>query len=140
MEDSILNSVKKVLGISPADTAFDEDVLMHVNSAFSTLHQLGLGPDEGFFITDAEPKWDDFIEDRPHIQSVKTYVCLKVRIVFDPPTSSFVMNALQEQIKEHEVRLNIERERTEWNDPDPTNPDLPEDIFGSPVVIDGGDA
>jgi len=136
VEDSILISVKKVLGIGPEDTAFDEDVIMHVNSAFSTLHQLGHGPDMGFHIEDETAEWDDFSGD-PLANSIKTYVCLKVRLVFDPPSTSFVLNALEKQITEHEVRLNWVREATEWTDPDP--PELPEDDFGEPV-LDGGDA
>lgn len=130
MEESILNSVKKVLNQPAEYTAFDQDIIMHINSAFSTLHQLGLGPVEGFMIEDATPVWDSFTGGDPRLASVKTYVCLKVRLVFDPPTLSFVLDAMQRQIQEHEWRLNVVREGTVYGPVDPT----PE----YEIVYDGG--
>ena len=110
MDESILNSVKKVLNV-PADySAFDQDIIMHVNSAFSTLHQLGLGPVLGFEIEDDEPTWAAFTQGDPRLNSVRTYVYLKVRLVFDPPTLSFVQESMQRQIGELEWRLNVVRE------------------------------
>lgn len=114
MTDSILDSTKKVLGLDPSYEAFDPDVLMHINSVFSTLHQLGLGPEAGFTISDNSATWDQFIGDMKHIESVKTYVYMRVRFIFDPPTTSFAIGAMKEQIQELEWRLNVVREGTEW--------------------------
>lgn len=110
MSESILDSTKKILGIDPSYDAFDMDITMHINSAFSTLHQLGLGPEEGFMIEDDGEEWGDLLEDDRRLNSIKSYVYLKVRVVFDPPTTSFTLSALQEQIKELEWRLNTYRE------------------------------
>lgn len=107
MSESILHSTKKILGLEADYLAFDMDIILLINSAFSTLHQLGVGPDEGFAIEDDTAEWGDFLEDDYRLNSVKSYVYLKVRVVFDPPTTSFVLSALQEQIKEHEWRLNV---------------------------------
>lgn len=110
MTESILNSVKKVLGIDAEYDAFDQDVILHINSALATLNQLGVGPEEGFMIEDDEAEWGDFIGDDPRLNPVKSYLYLRVRIVFDPPATSFVLASLQEQVKEHEWRLNVEAE------------------------------
>ena len=117
MEDSILKSVKKVLGIDASYTAFDEDVLMHINSTFATLNQLGIGPAEGFEITDDTTNWTDYIGSDKLLNSVKTYVYLKVRLVFDPPQTSYHIEAMKEQIRELEFRLNVKREGESWVDP-----------------------
>lgn len=114
----ILNDTKKVLGIAPDYTAFDLDIIMHVNSVFATLHQLGIGPDEGFAIEDDSVSWDAFVSDN-RMNSVKTYVYLRVRMLFDPPGTSFLLNALESQAEELEWRLNTYREETAWVDPDP---------------------
>lgn len=121
METSILQSTKKILGIAPDYTAFDSDVITHINSAFSTLTQLGVGPATGFMIEDAGAEWEEFLGDVPdnEFNSVKTYVYLRVRQVFDPPTTSFAIQAFQDQIRELEWRLNIHREETQWVDPNP---------------------
>ena len=111
MEDSILTSTKKILGITSDYSVFDLDVITHVNSAFSTLTQLGVGPAIGFMIEDESSKWEDFVGDNMKmLNMVKTYVYLKVRYLFDPPTTSFHLTAVQEQIAEHEWRLNEFRE------------------------------
>lgn len=110
MSESILDSTKKVLGIEPDYVAFDMDVMMHINSAFSTLNQLGLGPEEGYMVQESSDEWGDFLNDDMRLNSVKTYVYLKVRILFDPPTTSFVLTAMQEQIKELEWRISTYRE------------------------------
>ena len=140
MEQSILKSVKKLLNVNPDDTAFDDDILTHINSAFSTLHQLGIGPTDGFMVEDDEALWVDFIGYDPLLNSVKTYVCLKTRIYFDPPTTSYLIGALDKQITELEWRLNTGREALAWTDPDPDDPDLEDDPFGDPVTLDGGEA
>lgn len=107
MSDSILNSTKKVLGVDADYDVFDLDILMHINSVFPTLTQLGIGPVNGFMIEDADATWWDFLGDNPNLNSVKTYVYLRVRLLFDPPSTSFVITAMQEQIKELEWRLNV---------------------------------
>lgn len=127
MSDSILTSTKKVLGIEDSYTAFDEDIIMHVNSVFSTLHQLGIGPDNGFFITDNTATWDTFLSGDPRLNSVRTYMYLKVRLLFDPPGTSFHINALENQIEELEWRLNVTREYSQWPTPEPEE-----------LILDGG--
>ena len=106
--DSILKTIKKLLGISDEETHFDTDIIMHINSVFSILHQLGVGPDKSFSIQDDTATWNDFIEDDNNFNDVRTYIYLKVRLLFDPPASSSVMNAMERQISELEWRLNVE--------------------------------
>jgi hypothetical protein len=102
---SILDSVKKVLNITPDDTDFDIDIIMHINSVFSTLYQLGVGPKTDFGIEDKNKTWDQFLGNSPHMNSVKTYMVQRVRLIFDPPTTSYALDSFKEQIKEAEVRL-----------------------------------
>ena len=106
---SILDSIKKNLGIVPEYTAFDDQIILDINAAFSTLHQLGFGPDEGFEITGIDEFWSDIIEE-PRFNFVKSYVCMKVRVMFDPPTSSYALDALNKQIAEYEWRIKSEIE------------------------------
>lgn len=111
VSDSILLSVKKVCGIQPDCTDFDTDIIMHINTAFLTLNQLGVGPAKGFSIADKDALWLDYMpEDNPNFEAVKTYVGAKVRLVFDPPMSSIVAETLKEVTKELEFRLNVEAE------------------------------
>lgn len=110
--DSILTSVKKMLGIAEEYTHFDADLIMHINSVFMILAQLGVGPSEGFFIEDDTATWDEFIQDKKEINSVKSYVGLKVRLLFDPPTSSAAMEAANRLIEEFEWRLNMAADST----------------------------
>lgn len=117
MSESILNSTKKVLGISEDHDAFDVAILMHINSVFSTLSQLGIGPVEGFFIEDDSTDWEEFFGPDLNLNSVRTYVYLRVRLLFDPPATSFHINAIEEQIKELEWRLNTYREGVSWQEP-----------------------
>lgn len=124
MELSILTSTKKILGISADYTAFDLDIITHINAAFSTLAQLGVGPADGFMIEDADAEWEDFIVDITQLNSVKSYIFLKVRQLFDPPATSYLITAMEKQIEEFEYRLNTNREMTQWVDPDPTLIDL----------------
>lgn len=119
MEESILISTKKILGIADDYTAFDLDIITHINAAFSTLTQLGIGPADGFMIEDADPEWHDYIENDIQLNTVKSYIFLKVRQLFDPPTTSYLITAMENQIQEFEWRLNTNRESTEWVDPDP---------------------
>ena len=104
--DSILTSVKKMLGIAEEYTHFDADLIMHINSVFMILAQLGVGPSDGFFIEDDTTTWDEFIQDKKEINSVKSYVGLKVRLLFDPPTSSSQIDNANKLINELEWRLN----------------------------------
>lgn len=110
MTDSILTSTKKILGIDANYTAFDLDVMTHINAAFSSLAQLGVGPVDGFMIEDERATWDDFVVPMRHLNMVKTYIYLKVRLIFDPPATSFHLEAMKEQIQEFEWRLNTARE------------------------------
>lgn len=120
MEPSILLSTKKVLGVGEDYTVFDEDILMHINSAISTLTQLGVGPTTGFTVEDAEAEWSDFVDEADHqYNAVRSYVYLRTRMLFDPPTTSYLIAAQQKQIEELEWRLNVHREETGWVDPDP---------------------
>lgn len=107
--DSILICIKKLVGgIEPDVTHFDTDIIIHINSVMLSLNQLGVGPDDGFMITGDEETWDDFIEDKPILQAVKTYIGLKVKLLFDPPSTSFVLEAYERQIKELEWRINTQ--------------------------------
>jgi hypothetical protein len=117
MNNSILTSTKKNLGISEDYDVFDQDVLTHINSVFSTLNQLGIGPTEGFAIEDAAATWDDFLGSDIRLNSVKTYVYLRVRLLFDPPSTSYHISALKEQITELEWRINAHREEETWVPP-----------------------
>lgn len=134
MEQSILNSTKKILGIAEDYTVFDLDIITHINTAFSTLAQLGVGPTAGFMIDDAEEVWANFFGEIPDFQynSVKSYVFLKVRQLFDPPQTSYLISATEKQIEELEWRLNTHREETAWVDPDP--PRYTVDIYGEEVA------
>ena len=104
--DSILNSIKKMLGISEEYTNFDTDIIMHINSVFFILTQLGVGPSNGFTIKDKNDIWSDFTT-ASDLELVKSYVYLKVRLLFDPPSSSSVSESINRLISEFEWRLNV---------------------------------
>ena len=106
MSDSILTSIKKLLGIVEEYTYFDADIIMHINMAFMILYQLGVGPSSPFMIEDESTTWSDFLGDATDLSGVKTYVFLKVKSVFDPPQSSAAMEAINNNIRELEWRLN----------------------------------
>lgn len=105
--ESILTSIKKLLGIAEEYEHFDADIIMHINSVFSILTQLGVGPSEGFSISDKFATWDDFIQNDPKMEMIKTYVYMKVKILFDPPSSSALLEATNRSISEFEWRLNV---------------------------------
>jgi len=107
MSDSILASVKKNRGLTESYEVFDPDIIMAINTAFSTLTQLGCGPKAGFRITGYDEEWDDFLQNDLRLEMVKTYVDMRVHIIFDPPQVGAVMSALQENIKELEWRINV---------------------------------
>ena len=108
--DNILSSTKKLLGIPTEETAFDSDIIMHINSVFMILNQLGIGPTNGFTISDAYALWSDFIPDGQNLELVKSYMYMKVRLMFDPPSSSAVLSAMEKSISEFEWRLNVQAE------------------------------
>lgn len=106
-EDSILTSIKKLLGLTEEDKSFDSDIVIHINAVLATLNQLGVGESTGFAISDDSSSWKDFVGDNlPLIGLIRTYVYLKVRLVFDPPTSSFVVESIKQSISEYEWRIN----------------------------------
>jgi hypothetical protein len=139
MEQSILKSTKKVLQIGPDDETFDLDILMHINSAFSTLNDLGVGPEPGFAIEDDSAVWTDFLADNlVQLNRVKTFVLLHTRLLFDPPATTFHLESAKNQLEEVTWRLSVRREGTDWVDPDPPvmeDPDTSDD-----PVLDGGSA
>lgn len=108
--ESILTSIKKLLGITEDYEHFDPDIIMHINSVFMILTQLGVGPSEGFVIEDELAKWTDFTEDTTKIEAVKTYIYLKVKLLFDPPSSGVVTESINRTIGELEWRLNVAAE------------------------------
>lgn len=104
--ESILTSIKKLLGIAEEYTQFDTDIIIHINTVFMTLQQLGIGPEEGFSIIDSEAVWTDFMENSILLNSVKTYIYLKVKLLFDPPLSSSTIECFNKVIAELEWRMN----------------------------------
>lgn len=107
MNESILATIKKMLGLDPSYTPFDTEIIVHINSAFMVLRQLGVGPKSGFSITGSTETWSDFIGDNGLLEALKSFIYLKVRTVFDPPSSSVAMEAMQEQLNEYVWRLNV---------------------------------
>lgn len=136
--ESVLDTTKKLLGIDPEYTAFDVDVITHTNTAFGILRQLGVGPTEPFKITDNTATWGDFSPDMDRLQGVKSYVYTFVRILFDPPVTSFALTAVKEVRTEMEWRLNVEGEDITKPAPPPV-PDWgrPDWIFQPKVVYLG---
>lgn len=108
--ESILTSIKKFLGIEKEYEHFDPDIIMHINSVFMDLTQIGVGPAEGFSIEDDTSAWTDFIPDTKNLQAVKSYIYLRVRLLFDPPSSSAVIEAMNRDIQRYEWRLNVAAE------------------------------
>jgi hypothetical protein len=149
MDDSILNSVKKKVNLGLDNDEFDDEIIDYINSAFATLHQLGIGPIKGFAISNASATWDSFLQGDNRFNSVKELVAKKVRLAFDPPSTSFHIKAMQDVILELETRLNIVRESTLYGAPvyipAPDNggsgPSLPDDGIlngGTPFDSDDG--
>ena len=113
--DSILRTIKKMIGLPLKDFGqFDLDLIVHINAAFNTLTQLGVGPVEGFTITGLDEVWDDFVTDQ-RLDMIKSYIYMKVRLAFDPPSSSTVIEAFNKQIAEFEWRLNVAVDPSENN-------------------------
>lgn len=120
VNDSILNSVKKLIGPNYDYGPFDRDLIMHINSAFMILNQIGLGPQKPYRISGSDQVWTDFMRDIENYQSVIDYVYLRCRLIFDPPSSSFVLSSLKEQQQELEWRLNVMAETPMWGISDST--------------------
>lgn len=108
--ESILTSIKKMLGIAEEYTHFDADLIMHINSVFSILTQLGVGPSNGFSIKDEDAVWTDFIPDESNLECIKSYMHLKVKMLFDPPLSSAVMESMKQMSAEFEWRIQVAAE------------------------------
>ena len=117
--ESILTSIKKLLGIMSDYTNFDDDIIIHINTAFAMLNQLGVGPEGGFMIVDANSRWEDYTTEK-NLNMVKTYIYLKVRLLFDPPTSSALIESINRTLSEIEWRIFLE------GDPKPEE-ELPSD-------------
>lgn len=129
MSASILTTVKKMVGLDETYTVFDTDIVIHINSVFFSLFQMGVGPSASFSIEDASATWNDFLVDgTPLLNPIKAYIALKVRMLFDPPTTSFAIGAINSQIAEFENRISIQREYTDYVPPvyvpDSDNEDL----------------
>ena len=114
-QESILNSTKKLLGIFSEVEAFDTELILHINSVLSALVQMGIGPSEGYAITNADNTWSQFLGDDKRLESVKTYVFMRVRLLFDPPSNSSVIQAYENQIKEFEWRNYIVKDTDRIN-------------------------
>lgn len=108
--DSILNSVKKSLGIDSEYTHFDPDIILGINSTFMNLNQFGVGPEAGFSISGSEETWSLFLGEATNLEAVKSYMYLKVRLLFDPPSTSFVIEAMERMIQEYEWRITVQAE------------------------------
>lgn len=107
---SILNSIKKLLGGAPLDDGFDQDIRDNINAEFLTLHQLGVGPENGFSIDGPETTWADYTTDPLLQDAVRQFVYLRVRMIFDPPASSVVAESINDRIEELKFRLNVQAE------------------------------
>lgn len=129
MSDSILNGTKKALSIPEDYDVFDADIIMHINSVFSTLNQLGIGPVDGFEIEDADATWTSYLLSNPKFNFVKSYMYLSVRLLFDPPTTSYLIDALKDQKDQFEWRISVLREGGAWAA-----------VPGSLADVDGGNA
>lgn len=110
MNESILTSIKAQLGIQEEYTAFDQQIIMHINSVLMVLKQLGVGPTDGFTISDKTATWNDFLPSGKNLEATKSYVGMRVRMLFDPPTTSIVAESTNRMINEFEWRLNVETE------------------------------
>lgn len=104
--NSILDSIKQMLGINADDTNFDSELIIYINGALMVINQLGVGPN-GYIIEDALNTWDEFLIDRTDLELVKTNIYLRVRLIFDPPQNSFLVNAIKEQIQEYDWRIEV---------------------------------
>lgn len=121
MDDSILDTIKKMLGIDPTVSAFDTDIISLINSAFLSLNQLGIGPEDGYSISGKDETWANYIGDNEKLEAVKSYIYLKVKVIFDPPSSSYVLQQYTQAIQENEWRLCLEGDMMADNEGSDTN-------------------
>lgn len=119
MSDSILTSVKKLVGILEDDTTFDTDIIMHINSVFMILNQLGIGPSTGYSITDKTPTWANYVAVSANLEGLKSYMILRVKMLFDPSTTSYTQDSQNKQIAELEWRLIVQNENGQLPPPSP---------------------
>lgn len=110
MNNSILLDIKKLLGLTDEYNVFDTDIIVHINSIFMVLGQLGVGPERPYMISGDSERWFDFTDDVSFFSAVKTYIYLRVKLIFDPPSSSFVIESMNKQIAELEWRLKSQKE------------------------------
>lgn len=115
MNTSILNDIKALLGPDEAYDHFDQDIIFHINLALARARQIGVGPDNGFLVTDETDTWNDFFGDSQKVPMIKGYVYARVKLGFDPPSNSFLAEALKEQIKEFECCSNYDVETPVFN-------------------------
>lgn len=115
MTDSILEMTKKNVGLTPDDESFDVDIIMHINTVFFKLHQLGIGPEEVFEIDSNAETWSQFFNGVKNMNAAKTYMYLNVRLLFDPPATSFTIAAFKEQLEELAWRLTVAKETEKVN-------------------------
>ena len=109
MNDSILISIKKLLGLGAECSDFDQDILMHINTALANLVQMGVGPENGFIVRDETAKWSDFIGDTNKLEQVKSDVYLRVKLLFDPPNNATLIESTNRMIAELEWRMYTEQ-------------------------------
>lgn len=136
MDESILNNIKKMLGLEADYSAYDQDIIILINNCMMTLQQYGVGPKQGFILTGASQKWSDFFSESggKMLESVKTYIYLKVKMVFDPPSTSFVMDAFKSTCDEIEWRL---KEQMESYPGDIPREEETEEAESEPTTIGG---
>lgn len=137
MTASILTETKKLLGLEDDYTVFDTDVILHINTALARLTQLGIGPENGYMILDKTATWDAFLGSDLNLNPVKSYVFLRVKLLFDPPATSFLGTAMQQEVERQEWLLNVYREGRDW-----VPPVTPEEFpcSGEDLILDGGSA
>jgi hypothetical protein len=114
VDGSILNDVKKILGLAADYSPFDAEIMLHINAALSKLDQLGVGPEGALMISDEQTTWADLIGDDHRLNNVKTFLGLSVKLAFDPPQVGYVLTAMKEQIQEQEWRLSCVIENDRW--------------------------
>ena len=131
VNNSILDSTKLSLGLTVDYTPFDPKIIMWINGVFSDLNMLGVGPEQGFDIQDNTPVWSAFLGDDKRLNNIKNYMYLRVRLLFDPPTVGYHIEAAQKQIEKLEFLINVQRESVAWVDPDPNV---------NVTILDGGGA
>ena len=127
--DSVLDSVKKMLGVDLVDDSFDMELIIFINDVFSKLNQLAVGPTTTYVIDDRLDKWTDFLLDRADLNMVRTYMYLQVRITFDPPTNPSLLENMMKRIQEYEWRLNVQAEQALRN----TQAKLPIELEPEPI-------